>query len=85
MSENAYKPTLAGIYSNLDEVLVFIDKMRSGEPIVWTDTKTEKSYIASNDDNLAFIQDRLLFIASDVEDLSKHILHLTGGMTNETN
>lgn len=79
-----YTPTLAGIYSNLDELIAFIDKVRSGEPIVWTDTTTGESYTVTADENLAYIEDRLLYLASDVEDLGKHILHLTGRMTNET-
>lgn len=80
-----HTPTLAGVYRQLDELLAFIGRVREGAPIIWTDTQTGEKHTANTDDNLAFIEDRLLFMASDVEDLTKRVLHITGRLNNETN
>ncbi|NBB67538.1 hypothetical protein [Mannheimia haemolytica] len=80
-----YTPTLASIFSKLDNLLAFLNKVQSGKPIYWENPKTGNINTATRGQNLAYIEDQILIIACDVDELRTRILQLAGETQNETN
>ncbi|MDO4430322.1 MAG: hypothetical protein Q4B95_03360 [Lonepinella koalarum] len=75
MTENN-KTTLETIHSiseQLERVQSYIDSVREGKAIYWTNPITGQSKLATNDDHLDYIQDCILNISIDVDTVKKSI------------
>lgn len=69
--------TFSSIAEKLDNLLTYIDSVRSGKPIHWTNTTTGERKQATLDDNLAYIEDYVLLVAVDLnilkDEFKKHL------------
>ncbi|MEG9491170.1 hypothetical protein [Mannheimia indoligenes] len=58
--------TFSSIAEELDNLLTYIDTVRSGKPIYWTNIATGERTQSTLDDNLAYIEDQVLLVAADL-------------------
>lgn len=65
--------TIHSISEQLERVQSYIDSVREGKAIYWTNPITGQSKLATNDDHLSYVQDCILNISMDVETLEKSI------------
>lgn len=63
--------TFSSIAEELDNLLTYIDTVRSGTPIYWTNTTTGERTQSTLDDNLAYIEDHVLLVAADLNILKE--------------
>lgn len=63
--------TFSSIAEELDNLLTYIDSVRSGKPIYWTNTAAGERKQATLDDNLAYIEDHVLLVAVDLNILKE--------------
>lgn len=63
--------TIHGISEQLEQIQNYIDSVREGKEIYWTNPITGQSKLATNDDHLTYIQDCILIVSMDVETLKK--------------
>lgn len=58
--------TFTSIAKELDNLLTYIDSVRSGKPIYWTNPATGERKQATADENLSYIEDQVLLLAADL-------------------
>lgn len=65
--------TIHGISEQLEQIQNYIDSVREGKNIYWTNPITGQIKLATNDDHLDYIQDCILNISIDVDTVKKSI------------
>ncbi|QLB42719.1 MULTISPECIES: hypothetical protein [Mannheimia] len=74
--------TFTSIAKELDNLLTYIDSVRNGKPIYWTNTATGERKQATADENLSYIEDQVLLVAADVNILKEELKKQVGKFTD---
>ncbi|GAB1670684.1 hypothetical protein [Mannheimia haemolytica] len=74
--------TFTSIAEELDSLLTYIDSVRNGKPIYWTNPATGERKQASLDDNLSYIEDQVLLVAAGVNILKEELKNQIGKFTD---
>ncbi|HHW7566812.1 TPA: hypothetical protein ACU21S_000087 [Mannheimia haemolytica] len=74
--------TFKSVAEELDNLLTYIDSVRNGKPIYWTNPATGERKQASLDDNLSYIEDQVLLVAAGVNILKEELKNQVGKFTN---
>ncbi|WGE43038.1 hypothetical protein [Actinobacillus equuli] len=73
--------TFNTVAEELDNLLTYINTVRSGKPIYWANPATGEGKQATMDDNLSYIEDQILLVAAGVnilkEELKKQVNKFT--------
>ncbi|MEG9482153.1 hypothetical protein V6W59_07720 [Mannheimia sp. HC-2023] len=73
--------TFKSVAEELDNLLTYIDSVRSGKPIYWFNPATGERKQATADENLSYIEDQVLLVAAGVnilkEELKKQVNKFT--------
>lgn len=67
---------LTKIIEQIEEIQDFIDGLREGKTVYIKNPNTGEKRQATNDENLSFIQDRILFIAMDLDGIKDKLSEL---------
>ncbi|QIM66519.1 hypothetical protein A4G16_03585 [Mannheimia granulomatis] len=74
--------TFTSIAEELDNLLTYIDSVRSGKPIYWVNPATGERKQATADENLSYIEDQVLLVAASVNILKDELKNQVGKFTN---
>lgn len=77
-TENAYKPTLSSIITQLKQLYSMIEICAEGEPIYWTNITTGKTRLGSPQEHFNFIAEQIISIQTDLEEISQSLTALIG-------
>lgn len=74
--------TFTSLAEELDNLLTYIDAVRSGKPIYWINPATGERKQATADENLSYIEDQVLLVAASVSILKEELKKQVGKFTD---